>query len=140
MDREAICRAMQQYRYGVVSSHSAEGVPQSALVGIAVTSKMEIIFDTVRSSRKYANLVRNPVCSFVVGWGGEQTVQFEGVAKELIGEERDLYLEVYFAIWPDCRAHLEWPDITYFLVSPRWVRYSDYDHNPPLIKELEGLR
>ncbi len=72
MDRDAICRVMQQYRYGVVSSVSAEWTPQSALVGIAVTAEMEIIFDTVRSSRKYENLLRQPACSFVVGWGGER--------------------------------------------------------------------
>ena len=139
MDREAICRVMQQYRYGVVCSVSAQGVPQSALVGIAVTPEMEIIFDTVRSSRKHANLLRYPVCSFVVGWGGEQTIQFEGLAKELSGEGRERYLEMYFAVWPECRAHLQWPDITHFVVTPTWIRYSDYDQRPPLIKELEGL-
>ena len=139
MDREAVYRFMQQYRYGVLSSVSVGGVPQSALVGIAVTSEIEIIFDALRSSRKYANLVRNPACSFVVGWGGEKTIQFEGVAKELSGGEREQYLDVYFAVWPECRAHLKWPDITHFVVSPTWMRYSDYDQSPALIKEIEGL-
>jgi pyridoxine/pyridoxamine 5'-phosphate oxidase len=139
MEREAICRVMQQYRYGVVSSVSPKGVAQSALVGIAVTPELEIIFDTVRPSRKYANLLRQPACSFVVGWGGEQTVQFEGVAEELSDEGRERYLEMYFAVWPECRAHLQWPDITHFVVRPTWIRYSDYDQSPPLIKELEGL-
>jgi hypothetical protein len=46
------------------------------------TPKPEIIFDTVPSSRKYPNLIARPVCSFVVGWAGEQTVQFEGHATE----------------------------------------------------------
>jgi hypothetical protein len=139
VDHEAVFRFIQQYRYGVVSSVSAEGVPQSALVGIAVTPKLEIIFDTLRSTRKYANLVRQPACSFVVGWGGEQTLQFEGIATELTGEERERYLEMYFAVWPECRGHLQWPGITHFVVRPTWMRYSDYDQSPPLIKEIEGL-
>jgi Pyridoxamine 5'-phosphate oxidase len=140
VDHEAVYRFMQQYRYGVVSSVSAEGVPQSALVGIAVTPKLEIIFDTLCSTRKYATLSRQPACSFVVGWGGEQSLQLDGVARELLGKERERYLEMYFAVWPECRAHLQWPDMTHFVVRPRWIRYSDYDQSPPLIKEIEGLR
>jgi hypothetical protein len=140
MEHDAVYRFIQQYRYGVVSSLSAEGVPQSALVGIAVTPKLEIIFDTLRSARKYANLIQHPACSFVVGWGGEQTLQFEGVAKELLGAEREPYLKTYLLAWPECRAHLERPGITHFVVSPTWMRYSDYDQSPPLIKEIEGLR
>jgi hypothetical protein len=69
-----------RYRYGVVSSISKQGTPQSALVGSAVTPELEIIFDTFKSSRKYPNLVERPSCCFVVGWEGEQTVQFEGSA------------------------------------------------------------
>lgn len=139
MDHDAVYRFMRQYRYGVVSSLSEQGSPQSALVGIAVTPKLEIIFDTVRSSRKYANLAQHPSCSFVVGWGGEQTLQFEGIAKELAGAESEPYLKIYFRVWPECRAHMQWPDITHFVVTPMWIRYSDYDQSPPLIKEIEGL-
>jgi hypothetical protein len=44
-------------------------------VGIAVSRKLEIIFDTVNSSRKYDNLPANQAASFVIGWEGEVTVQ-----------------------------------------------------------------
>lgn len=49
-------------------------------MGIAITPELEIIFDTVKSSRKYPNLVARPSCAFVAGgWGAtEQTVQYEG--------------------------------------------------------------
>jgi hypothetical protein len=30
---------------------------------------------------------------------------------------------------------MEWPDIAYFVVRPRWIRYSDYDQRPPRIEE-----
>ena len=78
MERLFLYRFMSQHRYGVVSSIGGEGNPQSALVGIATSPDLEIIFDTVKSSRKYSNLIARPACSFVVGWSGEQTVQFEG--------------------------------------------------------------
>ena len=126
---------MAQHRYGVVSSVAADGTPQSALVGIATTPDLEIVFDTVKSSRKYPNLIARPSCSLVVGWSGEQTVQFEGVAEEPTGAELERCQQAYFAVWPDGRAHLAWPGIAYFLVHPRWIRYSDYDQRPPLIEE-----
>jgi pyridoxine/pyridoxamine 5'-phosphate oxidase len=74
-------------KLGVISTLSSSGSVQSALVGIAITQDLEIIFDTVKSSRKYSNLISNHACSLVVGWAGEQTVQYEGVATELQGAE-----------------------------------------------------
>jgi pyridoxine/pyridoxamine 5'-phosphate oxidase len=125
-----------QHRYGVISSISADGQPQSALVGIAVTPELEIVFDTLSSSRKYANLIARPACSFVVGWTGEQTMQFEGMASEPTGERLEFYQREYFAVWPEGRAHMAWPKIAYFAVSPVWIRYSDYDQKPPCILEF----
>src|SRR5580704_1782929 len=136
MDRAAIYAFMTQFRYGVISSTSSNGTPQSALVGIAVTQDLEIVFDTVRSSRKYPNLVERATCSFVVGWGGEQTVQFEGVAIEPEGTELERVQEAYFAVWPDGPARTLWPAIAYFVVQPRWIRFSDFDQSPPLIVEF----
>jgi pyridoxine/pyridoxamine 5'-phosphate oxidase len=105
-------------------------------VGIAVTSELEVIFDTVKTSRKYANLTQRPSCSFVIGWEGEQTVQFEGIAAVILGNELSPYQEQYFSVWPDGKDHLSWPGITYFVVRPSWIRYSDYGVNPPLIQEF----
>jgi len=135
MDKTALFEFMKQFRYGVISSLSSDRTPQSALVGIATTREMEIVFDTVKSSRKYRNLNEHPSCSFVVGWGGEQTVQFEGIAFEPKGDELERYRDAYFAIWPDGRERLAWREIVHFVVRPSWIRYSDFDKNPPLIWE-----
>jgi len=136
MDKASIYAFMAGYRYGVVSSLSTEGTPQSALVGIAVTPELEIVFDTLNSSRKYKNLIQRPSCSFVVGWGGEKTVQYEGTAAEPTGAVLERCQEAYFAVWPEGLAHVSWPGIAYFVVRPTWVRYSDYDQNPLLIEEI----
>ncbi len=123
-------------KLGVLGTIGAEGRPQSSLVGIATTEGLEIIFDTVKSSRKYGNLISKPACSFAIGWSGEQTIQYEGDAVELVGGALDRYQPIYFDAWPECRAHVSWPGITYFLVRPRWMRYSDFDQNPPVIQEF----
>ena len=38
-------------KLGVLGSVSPEGVPQTALVGIAVTEALEIVFDTLDTTR-----------------------------------------------------------------------------------------
>ena len=129
---------MTKHTLGVLGTICQTGAPQSALVGIAFTPQLEIVFDTVKSSRKYPNLIARPACSFVIGgWGaGEQTVQYEGEAEELKPPELARYQEIYFKTWPDCIAHISWPGIVYIVVRPTWIRYSDFDQNPPLIQEF----
>jgi len=130
---------MTQFKLGVLGTIGPGGMPQSALVGIATTPQLEIVFDTVRSSRKYENLIARPACSFVVGWTGEQTVQYEGVAEELRPPELERYQEIYFQAWPVGPARMSWPGIVYFVVRPAWIRYSDFDQNPPLIQEWRNF-
>ncbi len=137
MDRMAIFDFIRRQRYGVISSIAGNGTPQSALVGIASSSRLEIIFDTVKTSRKYPNLIQRPVCSLVIGWSGEQTLQLEGVAEEVREADLRRLQDIYFAQWPECREHTNWPGIAYFVVHPHWIRYSDYDRSPPLIEEFE---
>jgi general stress protein 26 len=136
MDKTDIHSFLTRQRYGVVSSISAIGTPQSALMGIATTPELEIIFDTLKTSRKYPNLVARPSCSVVAGWDGEQTVQLEGIAEELRGKDLKHCQQIYFGAWPDCLAHMSLPEITYFVVHPKWIRYSDFDQTPPYVKEI----
>lgn len=136
MRQADLYRFLLQCKLGVLGTIGDRNAPQSALVGIAVAENLEIIFDTVKSSRKYSNLIARPACSLVIGWTGEQTVQYEGLADELSGGELHHYQGIYFEAWPECRTHLSWPGIVYFVVRPRWIRYSDFDQHPPLIEEL----
>ncbi len=136
MDRSVLHGFMARQRLGVVSSIGPDGRPQAALVGIAITPELEIVFDTVDSSRKYANLTARPACAVVLGWSSEQTVQLEGEAALLQGAELERYTRLYFEAWPDGRARLAWPGIASFVVRPRWIRYSDFDLFPALIEEI----
>lgn len=136
MTHADLYRFLSSRRLGVLATIGPEGAPQSALVGIAVTPELEIVFDTVKSSRKYPNLVARPGCSFVVGWEGEQTVQYEGEAREPAGAELVQYQEIYFGAWPDGRSRLDWPGLVHMVVRPRWIRFSDFDARPAQIEEF----
>jgi len=129
LTREEVYQFILRRKLAVVSSVGPDGEPQSALVGIAVSPNLEIIFDTVKSSRKYPNLKRDNRIAVVIGWEGETTVQYEGLAIEPEGDELVRAKEIYFAAWPDCIEHQTWPGIAYFLIKPQWVRYSDFDNH-----------
>ena len=136
MDRAAIHSFLAGHRYGVVASLGADGCPQCALVGIALTADMEIVFDTARNSRKYVNLLARPACSMVIGWAGEHTVQLQGFGFEPTFSALPAYQDAYLAAWPDGRGRARDPNIAYLVVRPEWIRYSDYDQSPPIIEEM----
>ena len=136
MDKAGLLEFLGRNKLGVLSTIGPKGEPQSALVGIAVTPEFEIVFDTVNRSRKFANLARDPRASFVIGWEGEVTVQFEGVARQISSTELGHYHEIYFRAFPDGPARLKWEGITYYVVAPKWIRYSDFNQSPPEIVEF----
>jgi len=127
---------IRAHRYGVVSSRNADGAPQSALVGIAVSPALEIYFDTTGDTRKAANLRRDPRIAIVIGWENEQSVQYEGVADEPKGAELVALKSIYFAAWPDGPSRESWPGITWFRVRPRWIRFSDFNRKTDVVREL----
>jgi hypothetical protein len=137
MDIEEVYRFMNGERLAVLSTVSVEEQPEAALVGFAVTPELELIFDTVKESRKYPNLKSNPRMAWVIGCTTEVSVQYEGVAEELDGEELAKYKKTYFAKFLDGPARERWPGITYFVVRPKWVRFCDYN---PATRRIEEMR
>jgi general stress protein 26 len=127
---------LRRYNLAVQTSVSPTGAPQAAVVGFAVTDELEIIFDTLASSRKYRNLRDDPRVALVIGWEHEITVQIEGIADVPVGDDLERVRACYFVAYPDGRERLAWPGITHFRVRPTWVRYSDFTQNPPRIVEV----
>lgn len=126
MNTAELLAFLRQHRYAVQASTAASGAPQAAVVGIAVSDELELVFDTLGTTRKAQNLRRDPRIAFVVGWDDEQTVQLEGIADEPTGDELGRLKRVYFARFPDGPEREAWPDITYFRVRVCWARYSDF--------------
>jgi len=159
MTREFIYDQIRQFRLAVLATTSGDHQPEAAVVGIAITRELEIVFDTVRSSRKYHNLIAQPKVALVIGWKNETTIQFEGDAVELgasdddgpgnsddnglgnsdavkPGTNDDVYRETYYAVFPDGRDRTAtWEGLTHFVIRPRWIRYSNFNE-PARIEEL----
>lgn len=120
-------------RLAVLSTQGDSG-PQSALIGIAVTPNLEILFDTTEATRKFANLSRNPACALVAGWEDEQSLQYEGRARRIDSRAENPELAPYFAAFPDGIERLNWTGICHFAIAPAWIRFSDFARTPPRIE------
>jgi pyridoxine/pyridoxamine 5'-phosphate oxidase len=139
MDAPGLLQFMRRHRVAVQASVSAATGPQAAVVGFAVTDQFEIVFDTLASSRKAMNLRQNPKIALVIGGlspGDERTVQYEGIADEPAGDELERLKQAYYAAYPDGPSRVSWAGLIYVRVRPAWIRYSDFNANPPLIVEF----
>lgn len=125
MDRQGLLAFLRKHRLCVQASVSAPGGPQAAVVGYAVSDRLELIFDTLASSRKAQNLCRDARIAIVV-WDGEQTLQLEGLADEPSGEHLRRLKQLYLSAFPDGVERESWPGISYWRVRPHWARFSDF--------------
>jgi general stress protein 26 len=128
---------IRQNKFAILSTVSKNNSPQSACVGIAVTPELKLIFDTTTDSRKYQNLIHNSSVSFVIGWEQGKTMQYEGIAKHLDKQIPGDWLAIYYEMFPDgIERNNNNGNITYFLVEPKWIRFSDFNPLPPEIEEM----
>jgi hypothetical protein len=138
MTADDVFRFMQNKRLAVISTTNAAGGPEAALIGFAFDAAVGIVFDTSTSSRKARNLRAQPLAALVIGWDDEMTLQLEGVATEPTGDALSAAKALYFDLWPDGRLRESSRDITYFVVKPRWMRFSNYSASP-VIQEFDLL-
>jgi general stress protein 26 len=135
--KDLIYQFMRQQPLGIVATTNKANKPEAALVGVAVSFGLEIIFDTVTTSRKYHNILQNPKVALVIGWDNETTVQYEGIAEVLGNDiEAENLKEVYYRAYPDGRERAEtWPGLVHIRVTPKWLRYSNFNE-PAVIHEM----
>jgi hypothetical protein len=116
MTRKSIYDLLRHYRLAVLATTNGENQPEAALIGFAVTSELEIVFDTVKNS--------------------EITIQYEGEAIELVEDNGNGYKEAYYSVFPTGRQRAtDSENLVYFVVKPGWIRYSNFN-DPPCIEEI----
>jgi len=120
----------------VISSLNETGRPQSAVVGFGQTKDLQIIFGTSEESRKAQNIMQNASVSIVIGWQ-DKSIQLEGRARILSGDEETEYSEQYFHKNETARKYKDEPHERYFLVKPTWLRFTDTNASPWSVTELE---
>ncbi len=129
---------MRAQPWAIEASVTADGAPQAAVIGVAITDRWELLFDTVSHSRKHQNLLKNPRIAFVIGWEHECTVQYEGLAEMPPAAELPAVQAAYFDRFPDGPTRQSWPGLVYWRVRPTWIRYSNFAVDPPIIQEWKA--
>ena len=133
MDRLGLLAFLRKHRLCVQASVAELGAPQAAVVGYAVSDRLELIFDTLSSTRKAQNLRRDSRIALVI-WDGEQTLQLEGLADEPSAEELLRLKPIYLRAFPDGVEREKWPGITYVRVRPHWARFSDFGKGGAIVE------
>lgn len=131
MTRGELIQFLRAQPWAVEASVNGRGEPEAAVVGVAITDRLETVFDTLSASRKAANLRANPRIALVIGWDDGQTVQIEGQVDEPGGDELLRLKDLYLQRFPDGHKRAALADVAYFRVSPEWIRYSDFRSTPP---------
>ena len=120
-----------------LSTVSGSGDPESAVMGYALGESNILVFSTDKNSRKVPNIEKNHRVAMIFGWSfGELNIQMEGAASLVTGGN-DLHAceDIYFAAHPEALEFKGTPETIYIKVQPVWLRLSDYNPNPPDIKE-----
>ena len=119
----------------VIATASNTGEPEAALINIAVTPDLEIVFETTSATRKYVNLMRNPRVCLVIGWHDDRTLQLDGLVDGPEGRDYERLKAFYISAFPQRTSHEYWPGNDYYRVRPRWARLSNYN-SPRKIEEF----
>ena len=135
-----IVQILDENEFGVVATNSISNKsPESAVVAISHTPDLKLIFGTFKQSRKYTNIISNPHLSVVIGWDNnkKQTMQIEGIAELVALEKRTEIENIHCAKNPSSEKFRNNLNQQYFLITPKWIRYSNFSTNPQEIWELE---
>ncbi len=106
--REIVQGLLNSQRLAVLSTLMS-GRPYSNLIAFAATDDLrEIFFATTRATRKFANLRAEPRVSLLIDnrsnqetdFGEASAVTVLGTAEELLGSERERYLQLYLKKHP----------------------------------------
>ncbi len=127
---------MSAHELCVISTLGADHRPQSAVVGFGQTEDLQLVFATATTSRKAHNIQANDAVAVVIGWEPQGTVQYEGRARQLEGEEAARFGEVYFAKNPAARKYRDLTKERFFVVEPTWLRFTNITAHPWDITEL----
>lgn len=130
--KQKIDSVLNENDFGVISTNSDGGAPESAVISISKTPEGNIVFCSSDTLRKNHNIARDSRVSFVTGWDGvvRQTVQIEGVVRLLEGTERDALESAHCAIHKGFEKHKDNPHQQYFMIEAKWIRYSDLSSTP----------
>ncbi|PFG43285.1 general stress protein 26 [Isoptericola jiangsuensis] len=130
-----VARFVRERADGVLTTLGPDGGPQAAYLSLTATERGELVLDARVTSRTVRNVRRDPRVAVVCGGADGVTLQAEGLAEEVHGEERRRCADVYRAAFPRFAGSLADPGIAVVRVSLTWARLGDYRGVAPVLRE-----
>ncbi len=136
--KEKILDFLKKHTLCVISTIHQDGRgPEAAVVGFAEQEDLKLIIGTSNMSRKYQNIKANNNVALVIGWDGRVgTLQYEGTIEEVPESDSAKYAAIQIAKNPFTKKFSERPDQRYFVISPKWIRLTDFSGDEPQIHEV----
>jgi DNA-binding winged helix-turn-helix (wHTH) protein len=138
VERADLLRFARAHRLAVVATGSTEGQPQASVVRFVTTDAFELIVDSHGTARKVRNLRGNPKVGVTIGWDNLQTLQIDGLGTIEQGGDLERAKRFYESQFPErYRARQGIEGLVYIRITPSWMRFSDFRHNPADVLTLD---
>lgn len=133
--RDEALSFLVNHETGVIATISGEGKPRARLVYYTCDDAFNIFFITLDSTRKAADLAKNPVAAFVVSETDmPRTLQVEGPVQDLTDTEtmNPMITDFIRSLTSNERkhgipiAHLDAATIKLYRLTPSWLRWGDF--------------
>lgn len=132
MNLDDVKQFLNQFETCVISTVGDNLQPEAATVGFSVDDDFKILIATNKKTRKAANLEKNNKVALVVGFDGPRTVQIEGEAVKIDVEENADRINLHYEKVPAAKKFAGQSGQSYYLISPTWLRFTNYTQNPPI--------
>lgn len=134
---QELLRLTRRREYATLATASPEGQPEAAPLRYAVTDEFELVMGTLSTSRKVANLRRNPKVAVLV-WAHEFSIQIEGVFDEPADDDLQRLSQRFADEFPrEATVRRGRPSHLYFRITPTWARYTDFSDEPARVLTLD---
>ncbi|QRM56901.1 pyridoxamine 5'-phosphate oxidase family protein [Sinorhizobium sp. BG8] len=134
--KRMILEFLRKHILAVIATCHRNGTPEAATIDFSVLDNLEIVFSSFKETRKFGNLAERPGVAFVVGWDDNITVQYEGEATKVPAADIEQYQEALLNSVPADREFIERGAVM-FKATPRWIRYSDFNKEPPELIQIQ---
>ncbi|WP_075290104.1 pyridoxamine 5'-phosphate oxidase family protein [Pararhizobium arenae] len=134
--KRLILEFLRKHILAVIATCHRNGTPEAATIDFSVLDNLEIVFSAFQETRKFTNLADRPGVAFVVGWDDNITVQYEGEATRVPAADTEQYQKAFLSSVPADREFIERGAVM-FKATPRWIRYSDFNKEPPELIEIK---
>jgi len=137
IDKNAVLQFIKSQDLCILSTASKSGKTESAVMAFATDDDIVIYMSTENTTRKFKNLLENNFVSVIIGGlKNDPSVQLDGNAKVLTGDEAVKGKSFMLSLHPELKDYFNSPTSMFFIITPAWLRYSDFSQNPPEVIEL----